>query len=221
MKQLKPMNLRQLICTVLVSSLAASTGYYCGVLRQAPASREAGFSVDDLYAPQSFSEVENAKALLLALSEQFKAEIYTERIANHAKAALDTEAGKPVVEPRLLEISQQLEGGVAEFSGTDQELVLVETLLRVLQKAKLYDRWTEVYLSALYQHPTDPMIGRLAAEAISVSKAAGREKDILNGFEHLSNIPMDFTVKSQVGAELVHAQTEGLVTAYSPRPSSR
>ncbi len=204
------MNLNQIGCTLLFSCVAAITGYYSGALRQDSSSflsPEALLSVDDLFSPQSFSEVENAKALLTALSEQFVAGIYTERVANHAKAVVISGTGKPVVEPHLLEVIKKLEQGIVEFKGTEQELVLVEPLLAALKKANLYEQWTEVYLNALYQHPTHVMIGRLATEAIILSKAAGRQSDILNGFEHVSRIPLDFSAKAQVQTELVHART--------------
>ena len=210
------MNFRQLACAVMLSGLAASAGYYVGALRQDPSSyvlRQAQLSVDDFYAPQSFSEVENTKALLSALSRQFITGIYAERTANNTEVVLNTR-GNSAVEPHLLAVIKQLEQGVAEFKGTKQELDLVQPLLAALKKAKLYDRWMEAYLNALYQHPTDPMIGRLATEAISVSKAAGRQSDVLNGFEHLRNIPLEFGVNLQVEQELARAQTEGLLAAH-------
>jgi hypothetical protein len=214
--KMKPMNIRQLACAFLFSCLAAGVGYYAGALRQDTArftSPGTKFSVDDLYRPQSFSEVENAKALMSALSEQFVTGIQAERVANYANAVLISQTGETVVEPHLLEVSKQLERGVAEFKGTEQELVLIEQLLEVLKKANLHAQWTEVYLNALYQHPTHPMIGRLATEAVTVSKAAGRQNDVLNGFEHVSSIPMDFGVKAQLMTVLFHARSAGLVAA--------
>jgi len=211
------MNIRQLTCAILFSCLAAVVGYYAGALREDTArfaSPGTKFSVDDLYRPQSFSEVENAKALVRALSEQFATGIQAERAANYAKALLTTRTGETVVEPHLLEVSKQLERGVVEFKGTEQELVLIEQLLAVLKKANLHAQWTEVYLDVLYQHPTHPMIGRLATEAVIVSKAAGRQNEVLNGFDHVNNIPRDFGVKSQLMTELIHARSAGLVAAH-------
>lgn len=210
------MKIKQLSCTILLSGLAAVAGYYSGALRQGTAlfcAAETKFSLDDFYAPQSFSEVENAKALLTALSEQFVAGIHIERTASYRKALLVNHTGIPVAEPHLLEVIKKFDRGVAEFKGTEQELVLVEPFLTVLKKAKLYDRWTEVYLNALYQHPTHAMIGRLAAEALQVSQAAGRQGEVLDGFEHVSSIPVKFGVQAQVRAELVRAGIEGLFAA--------
>jgi hypothetical protein len=202
---------------MLVSCSAAGVGYYAGALREDTARFSlpgTKFSVDHFYRPQSFSEVENAKVLMSALSAQFVTGIQVERVANYAKAVLINQPGQTVVEPHLREVSKQLERGVAEFKGTEQELVLIEQLLAVLKKANLYAQWTEVYLNALYQHPTHPMIGRLATEAVTVSKAAGRQNDVLNGFEHVSSIPMDFSVKAQLMSELIHARSAGLVAAH-------
>jgi hypothetical protein len=93
------MNLKQLSSTILLSCLAAIAGYYSGALRPSTtsySSADARLSVDDLYAPQSFSEVENTKALLTALSQQVVTEIQAERVANQAKAALTSRTGEPV-----------------------------------------------------------------------------------------------------------------------------
>jgi len=211
------MNLKQISSTILFSCLAAIAGYYSGALRPATASyssADARLSVDDLYAPQSFSEVENAKALLTALSQQVVTEIQVERAANHAKAVLNSRAGNPVVEPHHLAVIEKFEQSLVEFEGTEQELYLVEPLLAVLKTAKLHDRWIEVYLSALYQHPTHAMVGRLAAEALLVSKVAGRQGEVLNAFEHVSHIPIKFGVQAQIRTELVRARTEGLVAVH-------
>jgi hypothetical protein len=210
------MNLKQLSSTILLSCLAAIAGYYTGALRPATASYSSAdtrLSVDDLYAPQSFSEIENAKALLTALSHQVVTGIQAERVANHAQAALSSRTGNPVVEPSTLAVIKKFERSVVEFEGTEQKLYLVEPFLAVLKTAKLYDQWIEVYLNALYQHPTHAMIGRLAAEALLVSQAAGRQGEVLNGFEHVSRIPTKFGVQAQVRTELVRARTEGLVAA--------
>ena len=210
------MNIRQLSCGILVSSLAAIAGYYSGALRQDTASFlsvQAKLAVDDLYAPQSFSEVENAKALLAALSEEFLGGINAQRATNYAKAVIVSRTGKPLVETHLREVIKQLERGVVEFKGTEQELDLVEPLLAVLKKEGLYDQWTAVYLNALYQHPMHAMIGRLATAAVIVSKAAGCQNAVLDGFEFVSGIPMEFDVKARIKTALVHARIQGLVPA--------
>jgi hypothetical protein len=210
------MNLKQLRSTILLSGLAAIAGYYSGALRPATASyssADARLSVDDLYAPQSFSEVENAKALLTALSQQVVTEIQVERAADHAKAVLNSRAGNVGVEPHHLEVIKKFERSLVEFEGTEQKLYLVEPFLAALKTAKLYDRWLEVYLNALYQHPTHAMIGRLAAEALLVSKATGRQGEVLNAFEHVSRIPLKFGMQAQIRAELIRARTAGLVAA--------
>ena len=211
------MNIKQLSSTILLSCLAAIAGYYTGALRPATASYSSAdtrLSVDDLYAPQSFSEIENAKALLTALSHQVVTGIQAERVANHAQAALSSRTGNPVVEPYTLAVIKKFEQSVIEFEGTEQKLYLVQPFLAVLKTAKLYDRWIEVYLNALYRHPTHAMVGRLAAEALVVSKEVGRQGEVLNAFEHVSRIPMKFGMQAQIRTELVRARTEGLVAAH-------
>jgi hypothetical protein len=93
-----------------------------------------------------------------------------------------------------------------EFQGTGQEFIMATELLKALKKSRRHDRWLEVYLDILYQHPTQPLIGSLASDAIVAAKAAGSEDVLVAGFKHLTAIPLEFDAKEQVQEALISLQ---------------
>jgi len=109
--------------------------------------------------------------------------------------------GKPMI--------AQLETGIKEFSGTEEELTLSGDLLRVLRADGRYDQWLRTYLCLLYTHPTNSLVGSCASEAIEIGECLGRRQEVLDGLEHVISIPLDFQNK-------IRLQTALLQT--SPRP---
>jgi len=205
------MNIRQLTYSILLSVVAGSSGYYSHVLRQdtvsfVPANTMP--AMDYFFSPQSFSEIENAKALLDGLCVRVVAEIRAKLLTSTLAASKSNRSANALREPPISEAIKELEAAAEEFKGTPQELRVTQDLLSALKRAKLYDRWIEVYLNALYQHPTHELVGRLANVAVVVSKAAGRGEDLQNGFKHLSSIPFDFDVKQPIKAALIELSTE-------------
>ena len=70
-----------------------------------------------------------------------------------------------------------------------------------------FDRCVEVYLKALYEHPTSSFVTGFAREAIRVGRLAGREGEILAGLRHVSAIPLDFQGKDILNTALIEATT--------------
>jgi hypothetical protein len=96
-----------------------------------------------------------------------------------------------------------LEKGVVEFGGSGQELVLVGDLLRDLKSAELLDRWIEVYLKVAYDHRTATLVSDFAEDAVLISKARGREHDVLQALRHVNAIPLDFEGKHRISTVLL------------------
>jgi hypothetical protein len=95
-----------------------------------------------------------------------------------------------------------LENAIAEFKGSEQEMDLVQEMLWLVQRQGDYAHWTEVYLSALYTHPTHPMIGVFAERARRYSQLCGREKSLVDAIQFLKNIPMEYDGKQKILATL-------------------
>ncbi len=192
------MNKQRLAGYVLLAVAFGMTGYCLHSLKGGSPSFLASGRVAplDCFLPaQSFSEIENAKGMVEALSARYAAELRTRFVqANVASAA------EPEREASLGVTIQELERGITEFKGTGQEFRLVEDLLLLIKRKGDYDRWVDTYLGVLYRHPAQDLVGRLAGEALIIAQAAGREPEMLAAFRHVRGIPADFEAKRRVEA---------------------
>lgn len=98
------------------------------------------------------------------------------------------------------------EAAMREFKGTEQQLEAAQVLLVVLQKAERFDRWTEVFLEALYKHPTHPVVARFAHDAVRISELAGQQKQVLDALAYLSDFPAEFAGRGEIEAALSSAE---------------
>lgn len=155
----------------------------------------------DYYSSQaSFSEVENTKASLAGLCQRFRTEVREKRVADHLSPA--GSRVEPGAEVHLDDAIAALERGVNEFAGTTQQIDLAQDLLLALKKSKQFNRWIDVYLTALYKQPTHPVVGSLAKEALNMAGNCGREREVLAGLRHIEEIPVDFEGKAEVQTAL-------------------
>jgi len=118
-------------------------------------------------------------------------------------------------EPHLAGAIEELERGMQDFQGTGQEFIVAKDLFLALRKSGRYHRWLEGYLEVLYKHPTQPLIGLLASDAILAAKATGREQTLFEGFRHLLDIPLDFDAKRQVQRVLDSVQRQNVEPAQA------
>jgi hypothetical protein len=156
---------------------------------------------DYLVPPDSFSRVNNTKNALQGLSARLDAGIVD------AVWAYDRLPKSSASEKRRAEqvLDRAIHSGVAvvhEFEGTAQQPVVAQGLLLALKKAGRFDRWTEVYLEMLFKHPTDPVVSRLADEALKISRRAGQEHRVLEALTYLSAFPAKFAGKPAIQAAL-------------------
>jgi hypothetical protein len=99
-----------------------------------------------------------------------------------------------------------LDEAIPEFQGTAAELKLLQPLLYALKQEKSYDRWLDVYLDALYRHPTEKEMSSLAGEAVAISQAVGRENELSTGLKLISGIPQSFPAKSRIENSVVRVR---------------
>jgi hypothetical protein len=191
--------------TVFGLALALAAGYGLRSLQQ---GRDLTLALQHIppveyyVSRESFSEVEQTKANLDALSCRFLTDW---RVRNHpAVLAMSaaTQAGRSVDSARSAGAIQELEQAIEEFKATEEELVLAQELLRMLKHERLYDRWLDLYLRALYEHPTDHMVGSGAQEAVAISQATGRQAEVRQALEHVTRIPFEFPAKARAAAAL-------------------
>ena len=192
-----------LICGGL--GLAAVVGYLLGTAGQKETSMLAvqqRVPFEFYLNEDSFSEIENTKAKLEALAVEF----LTDLRLRHDGSILGPAASEhknPSYAVQAEKARAELQNGIQQFKGTEQEMSLTQELLLLLKRQKLLDRWMDVYLGALYAHPTDALIGRYAKDAVTIGEAVGRQEDLMNAFDVLRRrIPLDFPAKEQVLAGL-------------------
>jgi hypothetical protein len=203
--------LKHLIWALLLVTAGGWAGYRSRPLEASDLvlSKEATPQVDYLIGAQSFSRIENTKTTLEGLCRRVCLEARTKLLTpkySGSSSSQETEC--------LASVIRALEQGMHEFEGTEQELELVQELLVTLKRAEHFDRWLDVYLKTLYEHPTHPVPLHFAQEALAVSHAVGRQGEVLAGLRHLLTIPLDFDGKDGVAALLLHITSRDQLTRF-------
>ena len=193
---LKRKKLLALTCLSALS-LPLGVGYYAGCSHGEQMAENAKLPPAEGLNCDTFSEINNAKCALQALSSRCIGQVATTCRTGLSGGKTQSE---PVVGTPLAGAINQLEEGLQEFRGAEPELLVAEGLLRALRKAGEAGRWMAVYLDVLYRHPTSELVARFAKEAMEVSKATGRRQDLAAGFEHLCRIPLEFEGKRRLQA---------------------
>ncbi len=189
-----------LFWTIAIALASGCTGYWLHAhdsegSRTWPAGSIPG--VDYLTPPQSFSRVENTRNTLRALCVRERLEIQKTILLAEKRSAVRSRADES-----LESAIRECESAMHEFEGTDQEVYLAQDLLAALKRARRFDRWTEVYLKIVYQHPTHPVVGYLVRDAITVGRLGGYQDKVLAALKHLSAIPIEFENKNRIRAAL-------------------
>lgn len=68
----------------------------------------------------------------------------------------------------------------------------------MLKREGNYHRWLDVYLAALYAHPTNPLVGDFALRALDLSQRCRRETEVRRAFQFVQDMPLDFEAKQRV-----------------------
>jgi hypothetical protein len=200
-----------LICGCL--GLAGAAGYRVGMARQS-----SGWSMGvqqkvpfEFYlTEQSFSEIVNTRARIEALSIQFLTELRARHDASALGSSAASHLGNPLYVVQPGRAIDEIQKGMEEFKGTGQEMSLVQELLMLLKNQKFSERWLDVYLATLYEHPTHPLIGRNAKHAVAISDGLGRQEELARAFDFLRRIPLDYPAKEKVQAALQNANVARL-----------
>jgi hypothetical protein len=192
------------ICLVLMAQLvpAAAIGYlaHCWTDRNHPAA-----AIEDLSSAPSFSEITNAKSAMRRLSFEFMSDFLDAHVLP-VPGSLAAVARPGFNSDRVENARRYLEEGLAEFHGTEQESVVVRALLGLFSSSQDYERWLDLYLKVLYEHPTNGIAGLYAAQAVVAAKMTARQPQLLEGFDQLRRIPFEFAGRQQInGARIVLA----------------
>jgi hypothetical protein len=211
----EPLKLKRLALLFLVSAATGWIGYYTGAMRETSAThlpRGATAELDYLGSAKSFSEVEQARVVLDALAARYAEKAQTlitqEIMSRNANFGIHQSTS----ERPMLAAIKLLDEVIPEFKGTGEELQLVQPLLYALKQEGCYDRWLDVYLDALYRHPTHELLNSLAEEAVVISQAAGREKELRYGLSYVSGISQNSLARSRIEHSSVRAHAKTRIT---------
>jgi hypothetical protein len=158
-----------------------------------------------LAPPDSFSRIKNTRNSLDALSARLGVGIMDAMVA-YDRLPKGSEADRKEAEQVLERAIRAAEAAEQEFEGTEQQLEITPVLLVALQKAGRFDRWTEVYLKTLYEHPTHDAVARFANDAVKISKQAGQQKHVIEALEYLSVFPAEYAGRAEILAALGSAR---------------
>lgn len=215
-RQLEPtpnlgtMNMKtRTVFRTLVLCLAVAAVSAVGVALRHLAPREAATSprhdiphLEYFASAQSFSEVEQTRAQLRALSRRYLYSLQVRQVdalrGVSAGGAIPAASGGAGDSPLVREVEE----AIREFRGTGEELVLAQGLLILLASEGAYVRWLELYLDLLYRRPTEDVVGRLADTAVMAGRATGRLGEVFEAFRHVCRIPLAFGSKARLQALL-------------------
>jgi len=211
-----------LMWAVMLSLAAGGTGYWLRERRAGPdllLPISAMPPLEYLMPPDSFSRIENTKILLDGLCVRLRLGVQSRALAGWFAGRGRAAAGQES-DASWDGAIRDLERGMREFEGTQQELDCAQELFRDLKIAGRSERCVEVYLKALYEHPTHPFVARSAAEAIRLGQSVGREGDVIAGLNHLLAIPLAFQGKETVNTVLGKAKADQALTQAGVEPSA-
>jgi len=190
---------------ILLSLAAGGAGGY--LLRAHKTDGSVVLSLKDvvqeeyLAPPGSFSRVQNTRDMLDALSVRAAIGIM-DAVSAYDQLPKNSESEKKKARELLERAINAAEMAMQEFQGTEQQLEVAHGLLLALEKAGRFDRWTEVYLHVLHEYPSQPLVSRLAKDAVKIGELAGQQKKVLEALWCLSAFPAPFAGRTEVVAAL-------------------
>ena len=201
---------KPLVWVLLLTVGAGWTGYRVHQTEEVASSSpvEAIPPIEFLAGPESFSRVHNTKSTLEGLCLRLRLEAETKLTAIMQEPSAFTQRRQA-----LEALIQQLEAGMHDFEGTEQELEFAQDLFVAYKCTEQVDRWLDLYLNLAYRHPMHPVPLRLAQEALVLGTQAGRQQEVLQALRHLEAIPLEFEGKDKVAAALSHANTQAGLSA--------
>lgn len=148
--------------------------------------------------PLSFSEAENARGQLHALSQQWLVFVRVQHQGTDGRIR-PVSVGYDHNGDRSSDALRRLEEVLPEFRGTEQEFVLVDELLWWLRSDDRADHWLDLYMDALHRNPGHTLVGRFAETALTKARITGRSVEVWDGLNWVTQMPTDSASKNQVG----------------------
>jgi len=157
-------------------------GYYTSILRQPDFGAAAIQIPSDYYInAKSFSEIENAKAVVQGLADQFLDDWRHRRVADLRRHSAQARNGSDPAE--------MLRRGLEELGDNPAEDKMEKELLRFLRQSGEQDEFLDEYLKMAYLHPAYASVPAFSEAALSASQSTGREYEYAEVMRHHAAIP--------------------------------
>jgi hypothetical protein len=170
-------------------------------------------SLDYFMPVQTFSEIENARAVLHALAARSLQELRYRRIEAGRPDPGQPEPN-PVRDEQITRLIRDFHSAIGDFTGTGHEWLFVRDLLGLLRNEQRHDEWIDLYLQAFHRHPTHDLILRLVPDALRIGQAAHREDDILEAVAFLQVIPGHLVTAPRPGSTPAQPKSQATPPFY-------
>ncbi len=158
--------------------------------------------LDQLLWWNSFSEVEQTKAVLRGLALQSIAQIRGNYLRSRTSPdSPTTEPANPASDPAVSLAIQRVRSRLEEFHGTEQTTMFHGELFRLLRKAGLHGEWLDHFLELLYRQPDNPIIPGEITHATQAARATNRETELRAAIDHWNRIPPRFRANPAASPE--------------------
>lgn len=145
--------------------------------------------VEEFLSWDSFSEVDQTRALLRALCLRSIAEIRVRYLEHRGGPSASEAEQARRVEEGLTAALRETRDQIAQFEGTAEEWLLHGELLRLLMRAERHGEWLDAYLDLAQRNPTDAQIEVHERRAREIAHRLGRESELEPVLEHWSSLP--------------------------------
>ncbi|MBL9138326.1 MAG: hypothetical protein JNK85_20825 [Verrucomicrobiales bacterium] len=152
-------------------------------------SAQSPIPVDHLFAVDSLSEIEHAKAWLDALA--------TQSIVEARRRSAAGSEGHPYLEAKsVIRALEEISSRAEEFRGTQQEFRLRNEQFILLDRAGRQEDWISAYLNLLYSYPTHELSAQWAPRALKFARELNRIEELQAAWRHAIAIPREFSGKT-------------------------
>ena len=145
--------------------------------------------VEEFLFWDSFSEVDQTRALLRALCLRSIAEIRVRYLERRGLPAADEAEQRRRVEDGLTAALRETRDQIADFEGTAEEWLLHGELLRLLMRAERHGEWLDAYVDLVQRNPTDGQIEAQEPRAREMARQLGRGAELEPVLEHWAQLP--------------------------------
>lgn len=167
----------------------------------------------------SFSEVEQTRAVLRAHALRAIAESRTRYLQIRRRPGLGLFSEDSIAERALGGEIERLKRLMDEFSGTEQEPLVVGELLHVLQKAGRDHEWLDVYLDGAYRWPLNELFVWSTRHATELGQRLRRAEEVAAVIQFRGLIPSKYRPQATEASDAEPANQSGMTTKPEiPRP---